>query len=102
MPNTYTISFQDADLTLPFVFGIFFSRFSDRKSRFQTGESTMETGNIKEQAHQLLNTLPESATWEDLMYRIYVRQAIEAGLKDSDQGRTVDVKEVRKRFGLSA
>jgi len=62
----------------------------------------METGNIKEQAHQLLNTLPESATWEDLMYRIYVRQAIEAGLKDSDQGRTVDVKEVRKRFGLSA
>lgn len=62
----------------------------------------METGNIKEQAHQLLNTLPESATWEDLMYRIYVRQAIEAGLKDSNQGRTVDVKEVRKRFGLSA
>lgn len=62
----------------------------------------METGNIKEQVHQLLNTLPESATWEDLMYRIYVRQAIEAGLKDSNEGRTVDVKEVRNRFGLSA
>ena len=30
-------------------------------------------------------------TWEDVMYRIYVRQAIEAGLKDSDEGRTVDV-----------
>jgi hypothetical protein len=29
------------------------------------------------------------------MYRIYVRQAIEAGIKDSDQGRTLDVKEVR-------
>jgi len=36
----------------------------------------------------------------DVMYRIYIRQVIEAGLKDSDEGRTVDVKEVRKRFGL--
>jgi hypothetical protein len=62
----------------------------------------METGNIKEQARQLLDNLPDSATWEDVMYRIYVRQAIEAGVRDSDEGRTVDVKEVRKRFGLSA
>jgi predicted transcriptional regulator len=62
----------------------------------------METGNIKEQAHQLLDNLPDSATWEDVMCRIYVRQAIEAGVRDSDEGRTVDVKEVRKRFGLSA
>jgi len=31
----------------------------------------------------------------------YVRQAIGAGLKDSDEGRTVEVKEVRKRFGLT-
>jgi hypothetical protein len=45
-----------------------------------------------------LDNLPESATWEDLMHRIYVRQAIEAGIKDSDQGRTLDVKEVRN-FG---
>ncbi|MBD3157357.1 MAG: hypothetical protein GF309_01090 [Candidatus Lokiarchaeota archaeon] len=61
----------------------------------------METGNIKEQAHELLEKLPDSATWEDVMYRIYVRQAIEAGIKDSDEGRTVGVEEVRKRFGLS-
>lgn len=61
----------------------------------------METGKIKEQAHELLEKLPDSATWEDVMYRIYVRQAIEAGIKDSDEGRTVEVKEVRKKFGLS-
>jgi len=60
----------------------------------------MQTRNIKEQARQLLDSLPESATWEDVMYRIYVRQTIEAGLKDSDESRTLDVKEVRKRFGL--
>ena len=61
----------------------------------------MQTANIKEKAQKLLDNLPDLATWEDLMYRIYVREAIEAGIKDSDQGRTVDVKEVRRRFGLS-
>ena len=62
----------------------------------------MQIENVKEKAHKLLNNLPDSATWEDLMYRIYVREAIEAGLKDSDQGKTVDVSEVRKKFGLPA
>lgn len=60
----------------------------------------MQTENVKEQAGRLVANLPDSATWEDLMYRIYVRQAIEAGIRDSDEGRTVDVKEVRKKFGL--
>ncbi len=62
----------------------------------------MQTESIKEQAYHLLDNLPDSATWEDLMYLIYVRQAIEAGIRDSDEGQTVDVKEVRKRFGLPA
>jgi predicted transcriptional regulator len=35
------------------------------------------------------------------MYEIYVKQAIEAGLRDSEAGRMVDLKEVRARFGLS-
>ena len=48
----------------------------------------------------MVEDLPEDASWDDLMYRIYVRQAIEAGLQDSDAGRTLDVKEVRARFGL--
>jgi predicted transcriptional regulator len=61
----------------------------------------MQTENVKQEAHKLLNNLPENATWDDLMYRIYVHQTIEAGLKDSDAGRTVDIKEVRKRFGLA-
>ena len=43
----------------------------------------MQIRNIKEEAQDLLKNLPEDATWDDLMYKIYVRQAIEAGLKDS-------------------
>lgn len=61
----------------------------------------MQTTNIKQEAHRLIEKLPENATWDDLMYEIYVRQAIEAGLADSEVGRTLDVKEVRAKFGLS-
>ena len=60
----------------------------------------MHNSNIKEEAHRLLDDLPKSATWDDLMYTIYVRQSIEAGLEDSEAGRTLDVKEVRAKFGL--
>ena len=61
----------------------------------------MQPESIKKEAYRILDKFPDKATWDDLMYQIYVRQTIEAGIKDSDEGRTVDVKEVRKRFGLS-
>ena len=48
----------------------------------------MEAENIKEETYRILDALPEKATWDDLMHSIYVRQAIEAGIKDSDAGRT--------------
>jgi len=60
----------------------------------------MQTESIKEQAHRLVDNLPDGATWEDVMHLIYVRQAIDAGIKDSDAGRTIVVEEVRKRFDL--
>jgi hypothetical protein len=55
---------------------------------------------IKSEARRLVEQLPDDATWDDLMYEIYVRQAIEAGLQDSREGRTVPVAEVRRRLGL--
>ena len=61
----------------------------------------MQITNIKQEAQRLVEQLPENATWDDLMYEIHVRQAIEAGLADSAAGRTLDVKEVRARFGLA-
>lgn len=60
----------------------------------------MSSTNVKQEARRLVDNLPENATWDDLMYEIYVRQAIEAGLADSEAGRTLDVKEVRAKFGL--
>jgi len=63
--------------------------------------SVMNSQNVKEAAKQLVENLPEDVTWDDLMYQIYVRQNIEAGLADSEAGRVVEVEEIRKRFGLS-
>ena len=56
---------------------------------------------IKNEARRLVEQLSDEATWEDLMYEIYVRQTIEAGLEDSRAGRVLPVDEVRAKFGLS-
>lgn len=61
----------------------------------------MEARSIKEAARRLIEQLPENSTWDDPMYEIYVRQAVEAGLADSQADRGLSVEEVRKRFGLS-
>ncbi|MBT9163008.1 MAG: hypothetical protein DDT27_01576 [Dehalococcoidia bacterium] len=61
----------------------------------------MQRVSIKYQAQRLLDDLSENATWDDVMYKIYVCQAIEAGLEDSKAGRTISVEEVRSRFGLT-
>ena len=61
----------------------------------------MSTNDIKQDARLLVESLPENATWDELMYLIYVRQAIEAGLEDTTAGRTVDVREVRSKLELT-
>jgi hypothetical protein len=63
--------------------------------------SSVKDTDIKSKVNETLRTLPDDATWEDVMYRIYVRQKIENGIKDVAEGDTVSVAEVRKRFGLS-
>jgi predicted transcriptional regulator len=61
----------------------------------------MQPVDIKSDAHRLIDALPSDATWDDVIYRIFVRQRIEAGIADADAGRVVDVEEVRRRFGLT-
>jgi predicted transcriptional regulator len=49
-----------------------------------------------------VENLPENRTWEDLVERIHVREAIEAGLADVEAGRTAPHEEVLERFRSSA
>ena len=60
----------------------------------------MSTMMKKEEAHKLIDLMPPKATWDDLMHEIYVHEAIERGLVDSNTGRTKDVQEVRAKYDL--
>jgi hypothetical protein len=57
---------------------------------------------IKSQATKLVRELPETASWDDLMYQIYVRQKIETGLTDVQAGRTHRHAAIKKEFGIIA
>lgn len=47
---------------------------------------------------KLVRDLPAASSWDDLMYRIYVRQKIEAGLDDLHAGRTHSHAAIRREF----
>jgi len=47
---------------------------------------------------KLIQKLPEQASWEDIMYELYVRKKIEEGLKAEEAGRTIFHEKVKKRF----
>ena len=49
----------------------------------------------KDAARQIIERLPEQATWDDIMYELYVKQKIEEGLADIEAGRTIPHEEVK-------
>jgi len=57
-----------------------------------------DADSVKPAAHELVDRLPDDASWEDLMYQIYVREAIEAGLHDAEAGRLVTHEEAVRRL----
>ncbi len=59
-----------------------------------------KTKGVKTRALQLVRELPANSSWDDLMYRIYVRQKIEAGIADLQAGRTHSHESIRREFGL--
>lgn len=62
----------------------------------------MPTSNLKQQAHELIDKLPDSAGWDDVVYEMVTRREIELGLADSESNRTTSVEDVAKEFGLKA
>jgi len=52
----------------------------------------------KDAARQIIEQLPEQATWDDIMYELYVKQKIEAGLKAVEEGRTIPHEEMKRRL----
>jgi predicted transcriptional regulator len=52
----------------------------------------------KEDVRQILDELPDDASLEEIQYSIYVRQKIERGLKNLDEGRSISQEEAETRM----
>jgi len=52
----------------------------------------------KKQVQEILETLPEDASLEDIQYHIYVRQKVEQGLADVAAGRVISHEEAMQRL----
>ena len=53
----------------------------------------------KEEVRKMLNRIPDNVSFEDIQYHIYVREKIERGLKDVEEGRVLSQEEVEQRMG---
>jgi len=60
-------------------------------------------GIVKEEAKKLIDQLPEEATWDDLMYQLYIRKKIDKGLDALKEGKVEpalqDVEEIHSFIG---
>ena len=52
----------------------------------------------KEEVIDLLNQLPDDSTLEEIQYHLYVRQKIQKGLRDVEQGKVMNQEEVEIRM----
>jgi hypothetical protein len=53
---------------------------------------------VKQTARELIEHLPEQATWDDVMYSLYVRQKLERSLQAVREGKVVSHEEAKKRL----
>lgn len=53
---------------------------------------------VKQIVCDTVNHLPEQATFDDAIYALYVRQKLEEGLRDLNEGRTHTQEEVELRL----
>jgi hypothetical protein len=55
---------------------------------------------IKQETDALIEELPEEISWDDLMYRIYVRQKIENGLQAMQEGNVHSTEDLERKFHI--
>lgn len=53
---------------------------------------------VKQIVCDTVNHLPEQATFDDAIYALYVRQKLEEGLRDINEGRTYTQEEIELRL----
>jgi len=52
----------------------------------------------KQEVIKLLQGLPDNSTLEEIQYHLYVRQKVQGGIQDVEEGRIYTQEEVEKRM----
>ena len=50
----------------------------------------------KQVAMRIIKRMPDESSLEDIIYELYVRQRVDRGLRELDEGKTVSHAEVRR------
>ena len=53
---------------------------------------------IKQQVIQIIQSLPDNVTLDDIMAALYFKLQVDAGLKEIDEGKGIPHEEVEKRM----
>ncbi|MGO9255796.1 MAG: hypothetical protein ACLQU1_05780 [Bryobacteraceae bacterium] len=52
----------------------------------------------KEELRRMIDTLPDDVTWEDVQHSIYVRERIERGRREANEGKIASGEEIERRM----
>ena len=52
----------------------------------------------KEDAKKLLESIPDNASWDDIIYHFHVEKKIESALRAAEAGEVVPQEEVEQRY----
>jgi len=52
----------------------------------------------KKSARDLIDQMPDEASWDDIMYELYVKQKIESGIQNVSEGRVVAHEDIKARL----
>jgi len=52
----------------------------------------------KQAAKQIIEQVSDQASWDDIMYELYVKEKVEKGLDAIEEGRTVSHEDAKKRL----
>lgn len=53
---------------------------------------------IKEEVMNMIKTLPDECSYDDIMAEIYFKQKIDQGLKDIEEGKVISHEDAKKRL----
>ncbi len=53
---------------------------------------------VKEKIAEIINELPDDTTYDEILRELAFRRMVERGLKNSNEGKTIDNNEMKRRI----